>query len=658
MEKCNSATIEGGFISVNKKPFYITTPIYYPSAKLHIGHAYCTTIADSIARFKRLAGYDVLFLTGSDEHGQKIQRKAEEEGITPLQYVDRIVAGFQNLWKRLNISNDDFIRTTEPRHQKVVQEIFNKIYAKGDIYKGAYKGLYCTPCETFWLDRQLVDGKCPDCGRPVEEVAEEAYFFRISKYSDRLLQYIEENPDFIQPVSRRNEMINFIKQGLDDLCISRTSFDWGIPVPIDKKHVIYVWFDALSNYLTAAGYLSNEEMFKKYWPADLHLVGKEIVRFHTIIWPIILMALDLPLPKKVYGHGWLIVEGDKMSKSKGNVVDPIGLIDEFGPDAIRYFLLREINLGQDGNFSREALIQRINADLANDLGNLLHRTLNMIGKFQNGSVEAVLGASDIDNALIEDARKTVKEFEEFMERMELSPAIKRVWGFISRTNKYIDETSPWALAKDPAKKQELANVMYNLVESLRVISVLISPFMPVTARKIWKQLNLSQSFEDVQLTDIEEWGGTPVNLHVGIPEQLFPRIEIEENAEEKLVKAEKTEEKVNEKALQLMDHEITIDDFAKLDLRVVKVLQAEYIPKADKLLKLTVDLGTEQREIVSGIAKHYTPETLVGRTVVMVVNLKAAKIRGVVSHGMVLAASKDDLLKVVEVDMPIGSKVK
>ena len=643
---------------MNKKPFYITTPIYYPSAKLHIGHAYCTTIADSIARFKRLAGYDVLFLTGSDEHGQKIQRKAEEEGITPLQYVDRIVAGFQNLWKRLNISNDDFIRTTEPRHQKVVQEIFNKIYAKGDIYKGAYKGLYCTPCETFWLDRQLANGKCPDCGRPVEEVAEEAYFFRISKYSDRLLQYIEENPDFIQPVSRRNEMINFIKQGLDDLCISRTSFDWGIPVPIDKKHVIYVWFDALSNYLTAAGYLSNEEMFKKYWPADLHLVGKEIVRFHTIIWPIILMALDLPLPKKVYGHGWLIVEGDKMSKSKGNVVDPIGLIDEFGPDAIRYFLLREINLGQDGNFSREALIQRINADLANDLGNLLHRTLNMIGKFQNGIVEAVQGVSDIDKALIEDAQKTVKEFEEFMERMELSPAIKRVWGFISRTNKYIDETSPWALAKDPAKKQELANVMYNLVESLRVISVLISPFMPVTARKIWKQLNLSQRFEDVQLTDIAEWGGTPVNLHVGIPEQLFPRIEIEENAEEKLVKAEKTKEKVNEKTLQLIDHEITIDDFAKLDLRVVRVLQAERIPKADKLLKLTVDLGTEQREIVSSIAKHYTPETLVGRTVVMVVNLKAAKIRGVVSHGMVLAASKDDVLKVVEVDMPIGSKVK
>ncbi len=643
---------------MNKKPFYITTPIYYPSAKLHIGHAYCTTIADSIARFKRLAGYDVLFLTGSDEHGQKIQRKAEEEGITPIEYVDRIVAGFQNLWKRLNISNDDFIRTTEPRHQKVVQEIFNKIYAKGDIYKGAYKGLYCTPCETFWLDRQLLDGKCPDCGRPVEEVAEEAYFFRMSKYSDRLLKYIEENPDFIQPVSRRNEMINFIKQGLDDLCISRTSFDWGIPVPIDKKHVIYVWFDALSNYLTAAGYLSNEEMFKKYWPADIHLVGKEIVRFHTIIWPIILMALDLPLPKKVYGHGWLIVEGDKMSKSKGNVVDPIGLIDEFGPDAIRYFLLREINLGQDGNFSREALIQRINADLANDLGNLLHRTLNMIGKFQNGIVEAVQGESDIDKTLIEDAQKTVEAFEEFMENMELSPAIKRVWVFISRTNKYIDETSPWALAKDPAKKQELANVMYNLVESLRVISVLISPFMPVTALKIWKQLNLPQCFADVQFDDIKKWGGTPVKLHVGTPEQIFPRIEVEEKSEDQLAEVKKTEKKADEKIRQAVDAEITIDDFAKLDLRVVKVLQAERIPKADKLLKLTVDLGTEQREIVSGIAKHYTPETLVGKTVVMVINLKAAKIRGVVSHGMVLAASNDDVLKVVEVDMPIGSKVK
>ena len=371
---------------MEKKSFYITTPIYYPSDKLHIGHAYCTTIADSVARYKRLCGYDVLFLTGSDEHGQKIQRKAAEQNITPLQYVDKIVAGFQDLWVRLNISNDDFIRTTEERHHKVVQEIFKRIYEKGDIYKSTYEGLYCTPCETFWLERQLVDGKCPDCGRPVETVQEESYFFRMSKYQERLLKFIEDNPDFIQPVSRRNEMINFIKGGLEDLCISRTTFDWGIPVPIDGKHVIYVWFDALSNYLTAAGYLSDEEKFKKYWPADLHLVGKEIVRFHSIIWPIILMALDIELPKKVYGHGWLIVEGDKMSKSKGNVIDPVGLIEEFGADAIRYFLLREINLGMDGNFSRDALIQRINSDLANDLGNLLHRTLSMVARFNDGIV--------------------------------------------------------------------------------------------------------------------------------------------------------------------------------------------------------------------------------------------------------------------------------
>ena len=372
---------------MTRKSFYITTPIYYPSAKLHIGHAYCTTIADAVARFKRLTDHDVFFLTGSDEHGQKIQQKAEEEGVTPIAYVDKIVAGFQGLWQKLHISNDDFIRTTEERHQRVVQEVFRRIYEKGDIYKGKYKGLYCTPCESYWTERQLADGKCPDCGREVAEVEEDAYFFKMSHYADRVLAYIEENPDFIQPVSRRNEMINFIKQGLEDLCISRTSFDWGIPVPIAPDHVIYVWFDALTNYLTPIGFLDDPEKFEKYWPADVHLVGKEIVRFHSIIWPCILMALDLPLPKMVYGHGWLIVDGDKMSKSKGNVVDPVQLIDEFGADAIRYFLLREINLGQDGNFSRDALITRINADLANDLGNLLHRTLNMIGKFQDGVVE-------------------------------------------------------------------------------------------------------------------------------------------------------------------------------------------------------------------------------------------------------------------------------
>ena len=527
-----------------KKPFYITTPIYYPSAKLHIGHAYCTTLADTIARYKRLAGYDVFFLTGSDEHGQKIQQKAEEAGVTPQAYVDKIVAGFQFLWEKLGISNDDFIRTTEKRHEKVVQEIFRRIYAKGDIYKGEYKGLYCTPCESYWTEHQLDEnGCCPDCHRPVQEVTEEAYFFKMSNYADRILAHIENNPDFLQPESRRNEMINFIKQGLEDLCISRTSFDWGVPVPMDdgdKKHVIYVWFDALSNYLTPIGFLDNEEMFKKFWPADLHLVGKEIVRFHTIIWPCILMALDLPLPKKVYGHGWLIVDGDKMSKSKGNVVDPIALIDEFGADTIRYFLLREINLGQDGNFSRDALIERINSDLANDLGNLLHRTLSMAKKFQGGVLTAPVGESEIDKSLKADAAETVKFYRENMDKMELSAALKKAWAFVSRSNKYIDETAPWALAKDESKKQELANVLYNLAESLRFIAVLISPYMPATSPKIWQQLNLEglKPFAEVQLEDIAEWGGIPAGHQLGEAEQLFPRIEVEkEGADDKAAKA-------------------------------------------------------------------------------------------------------------------------
>jgi len=623
-----------------KKPFYITTPIYYPSAKLHIGHAYCTTIADSIARYHRLAGDDVFFLTGSDEHGQKIQQKAEEAGIKPIEYTDKIVAGFQNLWQKLNISNDDFIRTTEKRHEKVVQEIFRRIYAKGDIYKGSYKGLYCTPCESYWTEHQLDEnGCCPDCGRPVQEVSEEAYFFKMS-----------------------NEMINFIKQGLEDLCISRTSFDWGIPVPIDEKHVIYVWFDALTNYLTPIGFLDDQEKFNKYWPADLHLVGKEIVRFHTIIWPCILMALDLPLPKKVYGHGWLIVDGDKMSKSKGNVIDPIGLIDEFGADAIRYFLLREINLGQDGNFSRDALIGRINSDLANDLGNLLHRTLNMVGKFQDGVLIAPQGESEVDKSLKADAAETVAYFAENMEKMELSLSIKKVWAFISRANKYIDETAPWALAKDETKKQELANVMYNLAESLRQISVLISPFMPVTAERIWQQLNLSGEFAAVQLDDIKTWGGIEGGHKVGTPEQLFPRIEVEKEEapakQEKPAKKNKQEKKEAKKEQADENAEISIDDFAKIHLRVVKVLAAEPVPKTEKLLKLTVDLGDEQREIVSGIAKHYEPADLVGKNVVMVINLKPAKIRGIVSHGMVLAASQGDDLKVLSVDMPVGSTVR
>ncbi|MDR3592684.1 MAG: methionine--tRNA ligase [Negativicutes bacterium] len=640
-----------------KKNFYISTPIYYPSDNLHIGHAYCTTVADAVARYKRLADYDVFFLTGSDEHGQKIQRKALEKGVSPKEYVDNIVANFKQLWQKLSISNDDFIRTTESRHYEVVQSIFQKIYDQGDIYKASYEGWYCTPCETFWMERQLSDGNCPDCGRPVELLKEESYFFRMSKYQDKLLSYIEENPDFIQPVSRRNEMINFIKGGLEDLCVSRTTFDWGIPVPFDTKHVVYVWFDALTNYITAAGYLHDRAKFAKYWPADIHLVGKEIVRFHSIIWPIILMAMGVELPKMVYGHGWLVVEGDKMSKSKGNVIDPLALIDEFGADAIRYFLLREIMLGNDGNFSREALINRINADLANDLGNLLHRTLNMINRF-NGGLIAAAGANEaVDLALIRLAESTAADYERLMERMEINAALKEVWALISRANKYIDETGPWALAKDPAKKARLDTVLYNLAEVLRIVAILISPFMPNTTPRIWRQLGIGSDPAAVRLSDAKHWGLLPAGITVAKPEPIFPRIEEKEEPAPMEAPANKPEAAAVAPAPQVQ--EISIDEFAKMDLRVARVLACEKVQGADKLLKLTVDLGSEERTIVSGIAKHYSPESLVGQDVVMIVNLKPAKIRGIESRGMVLAASADDKLALVTAaGMAPGSKVK
>lgn len=653
-----------------KETFYITTPIYYPSGKFHIGTAYTTVAADTMARYKRLRGFDVRFQTGMDEHGQKIQEKSEEAGKEPKVYVDEIADAAKKLWAQMDISYDDFIQTTEQRHTTAVQKIFKRFLDNGDIYKGEYEGWYCTPCESFFTETQLVDGNCPDCGRPVHTVKEESYFFNMKKYADRLLQYYEENPGFIEPESRKNEMVNnFIKPGLEDLSVSRTSFDWGIRVPGDEKHVIYVWVDALTNYLTTLGYdTDNDADFKKYWPANVHVVGKDIVRFHTIYWPIFLMALDLPLPKKVFAHGFIMMKDGKMSKSKGNVVYPEMLIERYGLDATRYFLLRELPFGSDGVFSPESFVERTNFDLANDLGNLLNRTVSMMNKYFDGVIptEDLVG-TDFDAALEATAKESLTKIEANMEKMQFSVALADIWTLVSRTNKYIDETEPWVLAKDEALKPKLGTVMYNLAENLRRVAVMIQPFMTKSPTEILRQLGLSEqllAWDTLTATNVIPAGTTVITKGEPIFPRLDNEVEIDYIREQMRgsVKTVQEEPQKEEAVAEDIEHEqeITIDDFMNVELRVGTVVAAEKMKKADKLLKIQVDLGYEQRQVVSGIASYYTPEELVGQKVIVVANLKPVKLRGELSQGMILAGSVGDTLKLAQVDSALenGARVR
>jgi methionyl-tRNA synthetase len=636
--------------------YYITTPIYYPNSSPHIGTAYTTIAADAMARLRRMKGDDVFFLTGTDENAQKIVRTAEAAGLDPHTYVDGIVEKFKELWRLLDISNDDFIRTTEERHAKVVQQIFTRLYEQGDIYKSEYEGWYCTPCETFWTRNKLVDGKCPnpDCGREVELLKEESYFFRMSKYEQRLLKYIQENPDFIQPVSRRNEMIRFIESGLEDLCVSRTTFQWGIKVPFDPKHVVYVWLDALINYISALGY-PDDVNYNKYWPADVHLIGKDILRFHTIIWPIILMALDIPLPKKVYGHGWFLSrEGGKISKSRGNVQDSFELIRRYGSDPIRYFLLREMQAGMDGTYSEDDLVEKLNSDLANDLGNYISRTLAMIVKYNDSKVPAPGADTELETELKSLSSSVAKTVEQKMLDCDPAAALEAIWQFVSQCNKYVDTTAPWNLAKDPAQRERLNTVLYTFADSIRILGIFCAPFMPGVPEKIKPLLGGGDYYR--VWDDATRWNVLKPGTEIQKGEPIFPRVDLSQFSEPE----SEQDDAPDAVKMPPLKEEIGIDEFAKLDLRVVKIIKAEKVEKTDRLLKLEVEMGGETRTVVSGIAQHYTAEELVGKKVILVANLKPAKLRGIVSQGMILAASDQEQLEVLTVakDLPTGAQVK